>query len=154
MKHVSSARKERREIIRAVSHKRLRTNLKILAIVYVILIITTIVHLCSTPLEWWQTILSLAIGLIVGLVSSRMLHISWDHEQEKVIGKMDIYGVVILILFIAFELFRSQLAGLFVSGDAISSASFLILTFAIYGRLVGMSSKIIIVAKREFSRTK
>ncbi len=146
-----SSHKKHRELVRHASHKRLRTNLRILAVVYIVLIIVTIAHLVGTPLLWWQALPSIVIGLGVGFISSRMLRISWDSEQSKVIGKMDIYGVIILILFIAFELLRGKLAGLFVSGDAISSASFLILTFAIYGRLVAMSSKIVAIAKREFT---
>lgn len=144
--------KQRRAIVKHVSHRRLRLNLRILAVVYIILVIVTIVHLVRTPVSWWQAIICIALGLIVGIISSRMNKIAWDEDQEKVVGRFDIYGIVVLILFIAFELSRAKLAGLFVSGDAVGSASFLILTFAMYGRLIATSSKIIAIAKQEFLR--
>ena len=146
-----TSRHERHQIVRNASNKKLRRNLKILAVVYVVLLLVTIVHIFITPLNWWQILVSITIGFSVGVVSSRMFRISWDEQQARVIVQIDLYGIVALALFIVFEIFRNNIAGLFATDGAVDSASFLLLTFAIYGRLIGTYRRVLAIARREFT---
>ena len=140
--------KEAREIVRQASHERLRRMLRILAIVYSILIVITIYHLSTTHVVWWQVGLCVVIGLAVGFASSRMMKIDWDRDEEKVVGRIDIYGAIILVLFIIFELSRSKVVGLFADSESIGTLSLLLLAFTLYGRIIGMSKKILSTAQK------
>ena len=144
-------RKERRELIRKASHQRLRRNLQILAAVYIVLFLVTVYHLIATPVIWWQALLCIVLGLAVGIISSRMMKIDWDHDQEKAVGRIDIYGAIILVLFILFEIFRSKIIGLFASNGSVGTLSLLLLAFVLYGRIAGMARKILAIARENIS---
>jgi uncharacterized membrane protein len=144
-----SERRDRRHHIRTNASKRLRINLRILSIVYIILFIITIYNLVISQAIFWQVILAIIIGLVAGLASSRMYKISWDEDEAEVIGKIDIYGVVVLVLFALFELNRTRVAELFASGATIGSIGLVLITSALFGRILGTSKKIIQVLEQE-----
>lgn len=141
-------RQEQRAIIKEHAGKRLRRTLSILIAVYCILLVVTIYHLVTHPVVWWHAVLCGSAGLGIGILFSRMTKIEWDKDHEKAIGRMDIYGGVILVLFILFEIFRSQLVGLFAEGAAIGTLSLLLLTSTMYGRVIAMGGKILRVVRR------
>ncbi len=144
-------RQQRRELIKKASHQRLRRNLQILAVVYSVLILVTIYHLFTTHVVWWQMALCIAIGLAVGIVTSRMMKIDWDKDQEKVVGRIDVYGAIILVLFILFEVFRTRIVELFASNGSIGTLSLLLLAFTLYGRILGMVKRILAIARENFN---
>lgn len=136
-------RKEQRTIIKEHAGKRLRRTFSLLIGIYIVLLLASIYHLVTHPVVWWQAVLCGSAGLAIGMLFSRMTKIEWDKDHEKAIGRMDIYGGVILVLFILFEIFRSQLVGLFADGAAIGTLSLLLLTNTMYGRVIAMGGKII-----------
>lgn len=149
IKSLRKKRQENRAIIKTTSHKRLQRNLQILAAVYSILLLITIYHLFVSPVIWWQAALCIIIGLTVGILSSRMMKIDWDKDEEKVVGRMDIYGVIILALFILFEIFRSRIVELFAGGSSAGTLSLLLLAFTLCGRILGTAKKILTVAREQ-----
>lgn len=132
---------ERLGHIRNNASKKLRTNLRMLSVVYVVLFIVAMVVAIRSHTALWQVVLGFLIGIVAGLISSRMYKMSWDHHEAEVIGKIDIYGAVTLVLFIAFELNRDLIAGLFASGAAIGTISLTLIAGALYGRIIGTMNK-------------
>src|ERR1700691_6261609 len=47
---------------------------------------------------------ALFIGIGVGVLLSRMFAITWDVRAEQVVSRMDIYGAILLTIYIVFEL--------------------------------------------------
>jgi protein-S-isoprenylcysteine O-methyltransferase Ste14 len=96
-----------------------------------------------------QVVIALVIGLIAGLISSRMYKISWDKDEAKVVGRIDIYGVIVLVLFVLFELNRNNIATLFSGSETLGSIGFVLLTSALLGRILGTSRRILRVLSDE-----
>jgi hypothetical protein len=96
-----------------------------------------------------QVLIALAIGLAAGFISSRMYKISWDKNSAKVVGRIDIYGVIVLVLFAIFELNRTWIADLFSGGEALGSIGLVLITTALLGRILGTSRKILQVLSAE-----
>ena len=90
-----------------------------------------------------QVLIAIIIGLVAGIISARMYKISWDHDQARVVGRIDVYGVIVLILFILFELNRTWVAELFSGGEALGSIGLVLITSALFGRILGTSRSII-----------
>lgn len=149
-----SDRRANSEHIKANASKRLRINLRILAIVYVILFFVTLYNLIVSQAAFWQVLLAIIIGLSAGIISSRMYKISWNHHEAEVVDRIDIYGVVVLVLFVLFELNRSHIAALFTSGESLGSISLVLVTSALFGRIVGTSRKILSILREERIITK
>lgn len=142
-------RQTRAKHIKTNASKKLRNNLRILTIVYVILFIVTLYNVIVSQAIFWQVLTAIVIGLVAGVISSRMYKISWSKDEAKVIGKIDIYGAVVLVLFIIFELNRTRIAEIFASGDAIGSIGLVLITSALFGRILGTSKQIIRVLEEE-----
>ena len=136
--------------IKANASKRLRTNLRLLSIVCLVLIVVTAYNLVVTQAIFWQVVLAMVIGLAAGLISARMYKITWSHQEAQVIGRMDRYGLIVLVLFILFELDRTQIARLFTtSGQQVGAIALVLLTCALFGRILGTSRQILRVLERE-----
>jgi cytochrome c oxidase subunit IV len=142
-------RQERAKHIKTHASKRLRINLRILFVVFIILLVVTLYELFVSRALFSQVVIALIIGLTAGVISSRMYKISWDKNTAKVVGRIDIYGVIILVLFVVFELNRNWIANLFSGGETLGSISFVLITTALLGRILGTSRKIIQVLSNE-----
>jgi Kef-type K+ transport system membrane component KefB len=78
-----------------------------------------------------------------------MYKISWDSTAEQVISKFDFFGIVILFLYIGFEIFRERIVEQFVHGPSVVAVSFAVLAGIMYGRVMGISGKINKIFKEE-----
>lgn len=144
-----SERSKRAKLIKTNASKKLRTNLRILAVVYLVLLVVTLYNLVISQAIFWQVLVAIVIGVIAGFISARMYKISWNHDEAEVIGKIDIYGAIVLAAFILFEVNRTRIASLFASGDSIGSITLVLVTSALLGRLLGTSRRIIHVIQEE-----
>ncbi len=135
--------------IRTNASRRLRINLRLLSIVCLVLIVITAYNVIVTQAVFWQVMLAIIIGLAAGVISTRMYKITWSHHEAQVIGRMDVYGVVVLILFILFELNRSNIAALFVSGEQVGTIALVLMTSALYGRILGTAKRILRILEQE-----
>lgn len=144
-----SDRKERATHIKAHASKRLRMNLRILSVVYVVLLCVTLYDVVISRALFSQVLLALIIGLAAGLISARMYKISWDKGEAKVVGRIDIYGLIVLVLFALFELNRNHIAELFSGSETLGSIGFVLITSALLGRILGTSRKILRVLADE-----
>jgi hypothetical protein len=142
-------RKERSGHIKTHASKQLRINLRILSVVYVFLLLITLYNVIIAQAIFYQVVLAILIGLVAGVISARMYKITWDKNEEKVVGRIDIYGVIVLVLFILFELNRGIIADLFVNGESLGSISLVLITSALFGRILGTSKKILRVLADE-----
>jgi hypothetical protein len=144
-----SERRKKATHIKTHASKKLLVNLRILSAVCTILLAVTMYELFISSALFSQVLIALIIGLAVGFISSRMYKISWDRDQTKVVGRIDMYGIIVLILFILFELNRTWIADLFSGGEALGSISLVLMTSALLGRVIGTSRKILRVLSDE-----
>lgn len=86
--------------------------------------------------------LALTIGILIGMVSSRMSHLSWDKDGQKVVSRFDAIGIVILIGYILLSVFRTKIVGFFIHGPALGAFSFSIIAATMLGRVIGIRNSI------------
>jgi len=135
--------------IKTNASKRLQLNLRILGIVYLILFAITGYSVVVSQAIFWQVLLAIIIGVLAGVVSARMYKITWNKHEAEVIGRIDIYGAVVLVLFIIFELNRTQIAQIFSSGESIGAIGLVLITGALFGRIFGTARRILQVLEEE-----
>jgi hypothetical protein len=88
------------------------------------------------------TPIGLLIGYLIGLLTSRMLALSWDDEAHKVVGRMDVLGAVVLILYIVFTWNRTWILSEFAQGDLLTAVSYSVLAGLFLGQLFGTAKGI------------
>ncbi|MEO8861287.1 MAG: hypothetical protein ABI358_07680 [Ginsengibacter sp.] len=96
-----SSRKE----VAAYVHKKLLFRIRRLAIFFVIAIAILIFEISKNYLAGYLAISGFIFGFCIGyIVAKRMHKITWDEAADKVVGKMDRVGIIILVIYILFAL--------------------------------------------------
>lgn len=80
---------------------------------------------------------AIVVGGVIGMIASRIFALSWDLDARKVVGRIDVAGVVILVLYLVFSIFRSRIVGSFVQGELLGAVSIALLAGVFVGQLVG-----------------
>lgn len=93
-------------------------------------------------------VVGVVIGLAIGFAASRIHKISWDEKVSKAIARVDAFGVVVLILYILFEIFREKIVGRFVDEADVTVTSFSILAGMMYGRVLGIRGNVVRVLEK------
>jgi len=127
-----SSRKE----VAAFVHKKLLFRLRRLAVFFVIAIAILIYEISKNYLAGYLIMGGLITGFCIGYVVAKRMHkITWDEEAEKVIGKMDRIGIIILVIYILFALTRRWIFSHWLGGHALSAFVLSVSCGAIFSRL-------------------
>ena len=129
--------------------KRLRFRLRLYFFIAVILIGIFIFNIVRGALRIDLGIAGLMIGVVLGIFTSRMFHTSWDKNAEKVVSRLDTFGICILIGYIAFELLRNKIVGYFTHDIQVETVGFAVLAGIMFGRVLGTRGKIIQILKEQ-----
>ncbi|MCZ9881971.1 hypothetical protein [Arthrobacter sp. B2a2-09] len=131
-------RKARKAGARRHVGRKIRLRLRIYALVFSVLLVIVVVELFMAPqTAVLPAAVSLAGGIVVGLVASRMFRLQWDSAAKNVVGKLDVLGVVILVAYIAFSIFRTRLVGLWVPADIVGVCSLAVVDGLMLGQVAG-----------------
>jgi hypothetical protein len=87
------------------------------------------------------------IGLFLGIISARMYHLSWSKDAKKIVSRLDVVGIIILVLYMAFVIVRSKLIGYFVAAPMVGAVGFAITAGIMIGRVIGTRNAIIEILK-------
>lgn len=129
--------------------KRLRLRLRIYFIIAIVMLGIVFYDFVIGKIGPSLSFLGILIGIGVGIISARMYHISWNHSASKVVGKLDLFGGFILVLYIMFELGKEKIVAYFVQGPTVGALSFSILAGAMIGRVLGTRGRILDVLKEQ-----
>lgn len=138
----------RRQVSRYV-HRKVLFRLRRLAIFFVVVAGILIYELSQNYLAGFLAIIGLIIGILIGLSLQRMHIISWDAETSKTVTRMDKLGMIILVAYLLFAVFRHWLIGHWLHGHALSAFSLSVAAGGILGRLVSLRQKIRRILKEE-----
>ncbi|MGB2787242.1 MAG: hypothetical protein WBB94_02565 [Candidatus Saccharimonadaceae bacterium] len=145
----SRYRKEAREFADKHVNPKLRRSLRIYFVVAVIIFIFVVINTIRSGANPMTVLLGLIAGVLIGVLFNRIYRISWDKKADHAIYKMDIFGIVLLVAYIAFDLSRGHLVELFIDGNSVAPTSLALLAGAFYGRVLGTGREIIRVFKEE-----
>lgn len=130
-------------------HKRLRLRLGFYFVISILILGVSIFHVARDNANILFSVLGLLVGGMIGIVVSRIYKISWDENTTQVIARFDAIGIFILAAYIAFELLRDKIVGIFVSDSSVIAVSFAVLAGMLFGRVVGIRGKILEIFKEE-----
>lgn len=142
------ARKTLRKHARHVD-KKLKFRLKIFIIVATVMFGVVLYDIFTNilPLEFAMPVI--LVGLVVGIISARMYHLSWSHDAQKIVSRLDSVGIVILIFYLIFAVFRGKLIEFFVQGPVVGAVSFSVITGIMIGRVLGTRGAILKTLEEE-----
>ena len=112
--------------------KRLRIYMIIMGIMLVVIIFEILMG--SFSIAW--ALGGIMVGLGVGVLISRMYHLSWDEETNDVIGRIDWIGAIILIFYLIFVFSRTYYLSYWVQGTPLLALVFSITSGTMLGRVM------------------
>jgi amino acid permease len=150
-KHKKGWRKHVRNRARQHVNPKLQRSLRIFMLVFVVLLGFVVFEAVRDRASFIEVIMGLIIGMLVGLASGRMYKISWDEQARHVTNSFDVYGVIVLVLYILFSIFRSHLAALFANSDSVGAVSLAILAGGMYGRVIANARSIARLLREQYA---
>lgn len=103
-------------------------------------------HTMSVPLA----LAGIVVGALAGFASSRIYHLTWDHDGQRVVGRIDLVGWIVLILYIAFEVIRALLfESVIHTGFTATAITFTFVSSALISRVFGIRGRILRILKDE-----
>ena len=130
---------ERSEAVRSHVDRSILLRVRVYAVVFVVVLVAAVAEVAfRTSHPWWQAVIGLSAGVLVGIGASRIMHLRWDDFEQRVVGRLDAVGVAVLVLYLVFSLTRSRLVGHWVDGDAVAPVSLAVLAGAMLGQVLGV----------------
>ncbi|MCE5213356.1 MAG: hypothetical protein LLF83_01375 [Methanobacterium sp.] len=116
--------------------KKLYSRLRVLILISAALTIATIYEVIA-GFSISVAVFSLIFGFLVGLIVSRMYHLSWDDETHQVISNMDWIGAIIFLCYLIFIVGRTLIVGYWVQGTDYFGIIISITAGVMIGRITG-----------------
>jgi len=129
-------------------HPTLQKRLRIFLILGAIMILLIVSDVVRGLLPLWIAAVSLVIGSIIGFISSRIFHLSWDTDGERVVSRIDTIGWIVLAAYVLFEIARSLLVQHWLPAEA-SAITFAFIGPALITRVLGLRGRIIKIIREE-----
>lgn len=127
--------------------KKLSQRMKIFFFISLALIAVVIYEVIIT---WYNPLFAVwfeLLGIVIGILVSRMFHISWDEDEQQVISRMDKLGGIILWSYILFSLSRHYLLSIFIPTGFVFVVTFTLVSGIMIGRFLGMRYNILKILK-------
>ena len=124
-------------------NKRLKIRLFIYFFLSILLVCVLIYDVLVDQVGFGFPLLGIGIGIVIGIFVSRIFKISWDENAQRVISEMDAFGVIILLIYIIFDVYRERLVEYFIHGPVVVATSFALLTGVMIGRVIGIRGRVI-----------
>lgn len=135
-------RSNRHRIVRHHIDKKLVFRTRMFAVVFLVMVALLSYDVYKGTIGLPLTLGGFLIGICVGFFAGRMIDIKWHEDSQKVVGRMDGLGVVILVLYMAFSIFKSRFFGEYIHGVALTAFSFSIMGGVMLGRVISSVSNI------------
>lgn len=127
--------------------KHLYSRLRVLIFISIALVIATLYEVTVAGFSILIALSCLIFGFLVGIIVSRMYHLSWDDDKDQVISNMDWIGAIIFISYLIFIFGRSIIVGYWVQGTEYFGIIISITAGVMIGRISGTKHSIIKIKK-------
>lgn len=129
--------------------KRLRVRLQIYLLITGVLILILLYNIIKNLNLLPLVVIGIILGLGIGYLSARIFRISWNQDAQRIISRIDRFGVIIIILYIIFASLRNKLLIYFLPGPEVEVTTLAFASGLIGGRFLGIRGKIIKVLKEQ-----
>jgi|SRR5579859_3487051 len=126
--------------------RRVRIFLVMGGVMFLVVLWDIVQGAMSIPLA----LIGVAVGAAVGFISSRIFHLSWDRDGQRVVGRIDTVGWIVLACYIAFEIARATLFETVIrTGFSATAITFAFVASALLARVLGLRGRILRILKEE-----
>ena len=108
--------KKNKQFLEKYIDRRLFTRIRLLLLLSLILLVAGAYEILKSTYILPYAVIGLILGYLVGIVVSRMFHLSWDEESDQVISNMDWIGAIVFLFYIIFIIARTLYVGQWVQG--------------------------------------
>jgi F0F1-type ATP synthase membrane subunit c/vacuolar-type H+-ATPase subunit K len=136
-------RSQRRKFV----DKKLIIRLRLFAIIFLLMTGVGIYDVVMGNLPLLVAIAALGSGIGIGLIVGRAMNVVWHEETNKAITKMDKFGVIILVCYIVFAVFRKKLFAHWLAGHQLSAFIIFLSAGIMLGRLITIRGRLFKVLK-------
>jgi hypothetical protein len=139
----------RKEVTKFV-HRKLLFRLRRLTLFFLVIMGIIIYELVTYDVPSYIPVIGFVIGMVIGLsINPRMHNISWDAEASKAVTKMDRLGIIILVLYLLFAIFRTWIFSYWLHGYILTVFSLSVAAGGMLGRVYSTRQKIRQILKAE-----
>lgn len=140
--------KRRKKLSQHIDRKILM-RARIFAVVSLVFAVILLWDLYKGSISFLFLVIAVAVGIGIGMIASRINHLSWDHDGKKVISRLDSVGIVVLVLYISFAVFRQKIVGIFVHGPMIGTVTIAVMGGLFIGQILGIRNGVKGILKDE-----
>jgi len=129
--------------------RKLIIRLRIFFALFILLLGVIVYEISSNYIPVSKAMLAFFSGILIGVVFTRRKRFFWEEETSRVIARMDRIGIVLLLVYIAYLIFRHiWLAHLFY-GHQLTAFSFALTAGTMTGRVLTMRTQIRQILKNQ-----
>ncbi len=124
---------------------RLLWRLRIFRVVSGLLLAFAIYDIYIKKISILYSLIGLSLGILFGIVAGRSFNIFWHPETKKVVAELDLFGMIVFVLYIFIEIKRKWIFGHWVEGVVLTAFCLIFATGAFLGRYLSIKNKICLV---------
>ncbi len=132
----------RRDLIILHTDKKLLLRLRLFLVISLVMLGIIVYDFFQNIISFPLAVTGIGLGVLIGLVAGRMFKIHWHEEENKVVSRLDELGIVILILYIGFAIFRGRFFGTWIHGPLLTAFTFAFFSGTMFGRFMTMGFSI------------
>lgn len=118
--------------------KKLIKKIKMLLLILFIMAGVLIYEILLSHINPLWILLGLSIGFIIGAIIGRIISVQWHEEDSKVIGRLDLLGGIILVIYIILSISRHWLFAHWFTGPALTAFTVSFINGVMLGRLFNL----------------
>lgn len=147
------SRQQRRDAVKRHVDGSILVKVRIYLAIFLVVLIAGVVEAArGTGWSWAYLGGGIAVGTVVGVFAARMQRFDWDSFEERVVAKFDVVGIVVLVVYILFAVFRDQVVGAWVPVAYASDASLGVVAGAMGGQVLGVQHGLLNLRRRALSQ--
>lgn len=129
-------------------HRKIKIKLWVYFLVFMVSLMMSMFHYVKGQISYYFPLGGFIIGFLIGHIASRMNKVMWDEDSEMIDLKLDKLGIVILLVYLTFVIFKNTLIEDIVHLHHISSISLAVLSGTMLGHAVALRKKVIKIYRK------
>src|SRR4051812_26713669 len=129
--------------------RKLVIRLHIFFVILVLLLGIIIYEISNEYIPLSKAVSAFSIGILTGVVFSRRKKIFWEGETSMVIARMDRIGIILLVVYVAYVIFRHKWLAHWFYGHELTAFSYSLAAGAMAGRVFNIRRQIRRVLKHK-----
>lgn len=124
----TSTRKQEFQAARAAADRKLKLQLIIFSLVFLVVMGIAVFRIVSDGLDTFGPLVGFAVGLVIGTLMARGRPMTWDASGHEIVSSTTIFGVAVTVVYFASKLLPDDLVSRFVTNPNMVSVIGLTIT--------------------------